>query len=50
MAGRPDVVVFDVLLAGWCARLELEPGDVFLPADVIGQTLTEVAEKLLTLR
>ena len=24
-------------LAGWCARLELEPGDVFLPADVIAQ-------------
>lgn len=37
-------------LAGWCARLELEPGDVFLPADVIGQNLSEVADKLLTLR
>lgn len=37
-------------LAGWCARLEQQPGDVFLPADVTGQTLTEVAEKLLTLR
>lgn len=37
-------------LAGWCARLELAPGDVFLPADVTGQTLTEVADKLLTLR
>lgn len=36
-------------LAGWCARLELEPGDVFLPADVTGDDLVEVAEKLLAL-
>ena len=37
-------------LAGWCARLELQPGDVFLPADVTGQTLTEVAGKLVALQ
>lgn len=37
-------------LAGWCARLEHEPGDVFLPADVTGQSLVEVADKLLRLR
>ena len=36
-------------LAGWCARLEGKPGDVFLPADVTGETLVEVAEKLLAL-
>ncbi|MCC5870339.1 MAG: HAD family hydrolase [Gammaproteobacteria bacterium] len=36
-------------LAGWCARLEREPGDVFLPADVTGQSLIEVADKLLRL-
>ena len=36
-------------LAGWCARLEHEPGDVFLPADVTGETLVEVADKLLKL-
>ena len=36
-------------LAGWCARLELQPGDVFLPADVTGQTLTEVADKWVAL-
>jgi len=36
-------------MAGWCARLELEPGDVFLPADVSGDTLVEVADKLLKL-
>ncbi len=36
-------------LAGWCARLEREHGDVFLPADVSGESLTEVADKLLTL-
>lgn len=34
-------------LAGWCARLEHEPGEVFLPADVTGQSLSEVADKLL---
>lgn len=36
-------------LAGWCARLEQERGDVFLPADVSGESLVEVAEGLLTL-
>jgi len=36
-------------LAGWCARLEHKPGDVFLSADVTGESLVEVAEKLLTL-
>lgn len=36
-------------LTGWCSRLELERGDVFLPADVTGDTLVEVAEKLLLL-
>jgi len=36
-------------LAGWCARLEQKPGDVFLPADVTGESLVEVADKLLTL-
>lgn len=36
-------------LAGWCARLEGKPGDVFLPADVTGESLVEVAEKLLAL-
>ncbi|MFO7529951.1 MAG: hypothetical protein R6W86_14285 [Marinobacter sp.] len=34
-------------LAGWCARLEYQPGDVFLPADVTGSTLVEVADKLM---
>ncbi len=36
-------------LAGWCARLEQTPGDVFVPADVVGEDLVEVAEKLVTL-
>jgi 2-haloacid dehalogenase len=36
-------------LAGWCARLEYEPGDVFLPADVTGRDLVEVADKLMSL-
>ena len=36
-------------LAGWCARLEYAPGDVFLPADVTGDSLDEVADKLLNL-
>ena len=36
-------------LAGWCARLELKPGDVFLPAAVTGESLVEVADRLLTL-
>lgn len=36
-------------LAGWCSRLEGEPGDVFMAADVRGDDLVEVAEGLLTL-
>lgn len=36
-------------LSGWCARLELKPGRVFLPADVSGANLIEVAQKLLAL-
>lgn len=36
-------------LAGWCSRLEGEPGDVFLPADVRGDDLVEVVEALLAL-
>lgn len=36
-------------LAGWCSRLEYEPGDVFLPADVTGDTLVEVADGLMSL-
>lgn len=36
-------------LAGWCARLEGEPGDVFTPADVTGRDLVEVVDGLLTL-
>ncbi|WP_300013596.1 HAD-IA family hydrolase [Pseudonocardia sp.] len=36
-------------LAGWCSRLEGEPGDVFLPADVRGDDLVEVVEGLLAL-
>jgi len=36
-------------LAGWCARLECEPGDVFLSADVTGGDLVEVADKLMSL-
>jgi 2-haloacid dehalogenase len=36
-------------LAGWCSRLEGEPGDVFLPADVLGQDLVEVVDGLLAL-
>lgn len=35
--------------AGWCSRLEYKPGDVFLPADVTGDTLVEVADKLMSL-
>jgi 2-haloacid dehalogenase len=34
-------------LAGWCARLEGEPGDVFTPADVSGRDLVEVVNGLL---
>ncbi len=36
-------------LAGWCSRLEGEPGDVFLAADVRGDDLVEVVEGLLAL-
>jgi 2-haloacid dehalogenase len=36
-------------LAGWCSRLDGEPGDVFLPADVRGDDLVEVVEGLLAL-
>ncbi|MGF1527595.1 MAG: HAD family hydrolase [Candidatus Competibacterales bacterium] len=36
-------------MAGWCSRLELARGDVFLPADVSGDTLVEVVDKLLKL-
>ena len=36
-------------IAGWCARLELRRGDVFLPADVSGENLVEVVDKLLRL-
>jgi len=33
--------------AGWCDRLESEPGDVFQPADVRGSSLVEVVDSLL---
>ena len=36
-------------LAGWCSRLEGEPGDVFQPADVRGDDLVEVVNGLLAL-
>lgn len=36
-------------LAGWCARLEGAYGDVFIPADVTGDDLEQVAEGLLAL-
>lgn len=36
-------------IAGWCARLEQKLEDVFLPADVTGENLVEVADKLLAL-
>ena len=36
-------------LAGWCSRLEGEPGNVFQPADVRGDDLVEVVDGLLTL-
>jgi 2-haloacid dehalogenase len=36
-------------LAGWCSRLEGEPGDVFVPADVHGDDLVEVVDRLLAL-
>lgn len=36
-------------LAGWCSRLEGEPGDVFQPADVRGDDLVEVVDGLLAL-
>lgn len=37
-------------IAGWCARLEQKLEDVFLPADVTGESLVEVADKLLALQ
>lgn len=36
-------------LAGWCSRLEGEPGDVFQPADVRGDDLVEVVDGLLAM-
>lgn len=36
-------------LSGWCSRLEYKPGDVFLAPDVTGDSLVEVADKLLSL-
>lgn len=36
-------------LAGWCERLEGRYGDVFTPADVTGQDLVRVADRLLEL-
>lgn len=36
-------------LAGWCSRLEGEFGDVFVPADVRGDDLVEVVDRLLAL-
>lgn len=36
-------------VSGWCSRLEYKPGDVFLPPDVTGDSLVEVADKLLSL-
>lgn len=36
-------------LAGWCSRLEREPGDVFEPADIRGDDLVQVVEGLLAL-
>lgn len=36
-------------LAGWCSRLEGERGDVFVPADVQGDDLVEVVDRLLAL-
>lgn len=36
-------------LAGWCSRLEGEPGNVFQPADVRGDDLVEVVDGLLAL-
>lgn len=36
-------------LAGWCSRLEGEPGEVFQPADVRGDDLVEVVDGLLAL-
>ncbi|MBV2366804.1 HAD family hydrolase [Streptomonospora nanhaiensis] len=37
------------LLAGWCGRLESVYGDVFTPADAVGDDLVAVAEGLLRL-
>ncbi len=36
-------------LAGWCSRLEGEPGEVFQPADIRGDDLVEVVGGLLAL-
>jgi 2-haloacid dehalogenase len=36
-------------LAGWCSRLEGEPGEVFRAADVRGDDLIEVVDGLLSL-
>ncbi|GAA0842791.1 hypothetical protein GCM10009113_11560 [Marinobacter szutsaonensis] len=36
-------------LSGWCSRLEHKPGDVFLQPDVTGDSLVEVADKLMSL-
>lgn len=36
-------------LAGWCARLERKHSDVFLPATVTGESLVDVADRLLTM-
>lgn len=36
-------------VSGWCSRLEYKPGDVFLPPDVTGDSLVEVADKLMSL-
>ncbi|WP_218221028.1 haloacid dehalogenase type II [Nesterenkonia sp. Act20] len=36
-------------LAGWCSRLEGEPGEIFLPAEVSGADLVEVVDGLLAL-
>jgi 2-haloacid dehalogenase len=37
------------LMAGWAARAEGKYGDIFVPADVMGEDLQEVAEGLLAL-
>jgi 2-haloacid dehalogenase len=37
------------MMSGWAARLEGKFGEIFLPADVMGADLVEVAEGLLAL-